>query len=53
MRDLSQTWNELSTQYDRKQSDLVKEVIAIVGECNTDKGRYQGYWMKEPDMEIK
>ncbi|RUS18690.1 muts domain V-domain-containing protein, partial [Endogone sp. FLAS-F59071] len=30
MRDLSQTWNELSTQYDRKQSDLVKEVITIV-----------------------
>ncbi|OZJ02634.1 hypothetical protein BZG36_04160 [Bifiguratus adelaidae] len=31
MKDLSSSWHDLSAQYDRKQNDLVKEVIAIVG----------------------
>ncbi|RUP43387.1 muts domain V-domain-containing protein [Jimgerdemannia flammicorona] len=43
MRDLNQTWNELSAQYDRKQNDLVKEVITIVGTLFLSQYLSDGY----------
>ena len=31
MKELGNLWSDLSKRYDRRQSDLVKEVITIVG----------------------